>query len=272
MREKRYLLNIESMLESGGDALLREAFDRMDRERRQKVLSLKNVRARAAGTGAGLLIQKALADHMVYCRTEFGSAVEEECLAGQRTELGIGQPKQPALERFSAEELLSVLGRNVMEVCYRYGKNGKPYLVNAPLQFNISHSGNYVFCGVSNQEIGVDIQKIQGEHVLRLAKRFFAEPECRALEACRDEELRRKMFFRMWVRKEAYGKLIGDGIAGAVGKCLWEDVSAGEECPAYAAGKGLRCAGDLIWEEYDEPGGYRMAVCRFRQEISMKTE
>ncbi|MCM1064707.1 MAG: 4'-phosphopantetheinyl transferase superfamily protein [Eubacterium sp.] len=274
MQEKRYLLNIGQMLEGGGEVFLQEAFGRMDRERRQKVLSLKNARARAACMGAGLLIQKALADHRTYCRTECQSALGTGCLAGTRTEPwaepDTGQAGQPELERFSMKELLSVLGRDVTEVCYRYGKNGKPYLADEPFQFNISHSGDYVFCGVSDREIGVDIQKIQGDHVLRLAKRFFADPECRMLEACRDEELRRRMFFSMWVRKEAYGKLTGEGIAGAVGKCLWEDVPAGGDA-ACAAEKGLWHEDGLIWEEYDEPEGYRMAVCRFRQETYGKT-
>ncbi|MCM1541833.1 MAG: 4'-phosphopantetheinyl transferase superfamily protein [Blautia sp.] len=290
MLEKRYLLNIGRMLESGGDVLFREAFDRMDRERRQKVLSLKNIRARAACTGAGLLIQKALKDYRVYCRTECGSELGAGCLEelwiGSRAEPRIepwAEPdagwagtriepwaEPPELERFSVEELLLILGRDVAENRYRYGNNGKPYLLDVPLQFNISHSGDYVFCGVSEREIGVDIQKIQGDRALRLARRFFADPERRALEACGDGELRQKMFFRMWVRKEAYGKLTGEGIAGVMGKCFWEDVSAGEEA-ACAEEKGLGHEDGLVWEEYDEPEGYRMAVCRFWPETYGKT-
>lgn len=304
MRERRYLLDIGQMLEDGGgEDLFREAFDRIDRERRQKVLSLKNVRAQAAGIGAGLLIQKALADHMADCRTECQTALKsgrqpESWTAPQpeyqpesRTEPGIEQSGQqepsgdsrasgqqgqsgdsmaalpPSLECFSVRELLAVLGRRVTEACYRYGKGGKPYLAERPFLFNLSHSGDYVFCGVSGREIGVDIQKIQRDKGLRLAKRFFAAPECRALEACGDEELRRRMFFRMWVRKEAYGKLTGGGIAGAVGKCLWGDVPVDGEFSGRSPGKGPWWENDLIWEEYDVPEGYRTAVCRFRQEI-----
>lgn len=259
MQERRYLLNIGQMLEgSGRDTFFREAFDRIDRERRRKALSLKNVRAQVAGIGAGLLIQKALADDMADQST--GQPERQKQSGDSET------AKKPILECFSVEELLSVLDRRVTEPCYRYGKNGKPYLMNASFLFNLSHSGDYVFCGVSEQEIGVDIQKIQGDCVLRLAKRFFAAPECQTLEACGDEELRRRMFFRMWVRKEAYGKLTGKGIAGAVGKCLWRDVPGGEELPVCNPDKELWRENGLIWEEYDVPDGYRMAVCRFRQE------
>lgn len=264
MQERRYLLNIGQMLEgSGRDILFREAFDRIDRERRRKALSLKNVRAQAAGIGAGLLIQKALADDMADQST--GQPERQKPSGDSEAEL------MPILERFSLEELLSVLDRKVTEPCYRYGEGGKPYLTNVSFLFNLSHSGDYVFCGVSEQEIGVDIQKIQGDRVLCLAKRFFAAPECQALEACGEEEMRR-MFFRMWVRKEAYGKLTGKGIAGAVGKCLWGDVPEEEEGSACNPGKGIWCENDLIWEEYDVPDGYRMAVCRFRQATHAKQD
>lgn len=255
MRERRYLLNIEQMLDGGGrNVLFREAVERIDRTRRQKVSHTENARARAAGTGAGLLIQKALADYMAEGQEQSGNSGAED---------------KPVLESFSVEELLSDLGRKVTEPCYRYGKNGKPYLVDYPFQFNLSHSGDYIFCGVSEQEIGVDIQKIQGNQELRLAKRFFAAPENRALETCEDGELRRRIFFCMWVRKEAYGKLTGEGIAGAVGKCFWRDMTAGEELPVRQPGEGLWWENDLVWEEYDVPFGYRMAVCRFRQKKKM---
>lgn len=266
MRERRYLLNIEQMLEgSGRDALFREAFERIDGTRRQKVLSVKNARSQAAGIGAGLLIRKALADHMTECRAEPGVECVSECRAEPGAECAA---EKPVLECFAVEELLSMLERRTAEPCYRYGKNGKPYLKDHPFQFNLSHSGDYVFCGVSNREIGVDIQKIQGDNMLRLAKRFFAAPERRALEGCGDEELRRRMFFRMWVRKEAYGKLTGEGIPGVVGKCLWREDPVGEELSDRDMEKELWWENDLVWEEYDVPYGYRMAVCRFRWETA----
>lgn len=278
------------MLEDGGGDIIYEASQRLDSKRRQKALSVKNARAQAAAIGAGLLIQKALADYMEGAR-------RLECPLEQQGPPGKSAVSQkPVVECFSMERLLAVLGRKVTEPCYRYGKNGKPYLENYPIQFNLSHSGDFVFCGVSEQEIGVDIQKLQGGCVLSLAKRFFADSEYRALEACGDEELRCQMFFRMWVRKEAYGKLTGEGIAGVIGRSVWEGFPAGEVHPAGVIGGSVRegfpagevhpagviggsfregfPAGviggspresDLIWEEYDVPDGYLMAVCRFRK-------
>ena len=203
MQERRYLLDIRQMLEGdGGAAVLQKAFARIDGERRRKALPLKSVRAQAASVGAGLLIQKALSE-----------------------DRDIGK----ALQRFSVEELLLALSPSVIEPRYRYGENGKPYLEGRSFYFNLSHSGDYVFCGVSGQEIGVDIQKFQGQNELGLARRFFSSAERQALEACGDEESRRSMFFRMWTRKEAYGKLTGEGLGGAVGKDFWTEEAVGKD-------------------------------------------
>ena len=43
---------------------------------------------------------------------------------------------------------------------------GKPYLVNSELYFNISHSGNMVLCGCDYKPIGVDVQLIKSDMLL----------------------------------------------------------------------------------------------------------
>ncbi len=267
MQERRYLLDIRQMLEDdGGEAVLQKALARIDEERRRKALPLKSARARAASIGAGLLIQKALSE-----------------------DGGAGK----ALQRFSVEELLLALAPSAIKPRYQYGENGKPYLEGCSFYFNLSHSGDYVFCGVSKREIGVDIQKIQAGNELRLARRFFSPVERQALEACGDGESRRSMFFRMWTRKEAYGKLTGEGLGGAVGKDLWTDGAVGRDFRTDGAvGRDFRTDGavwkaipadsgekersqaeefrtlgpegkELLWEEYEELPDYQIAVCRY---------
>lgn len=250
MEDRRYLLDLGQMLDDGGGALFQEAFHRVDQERQRKALRIRGAKARAASIGAGLLLQKALADY-----------------AKWQTAEPVRQPGRTGLERFSVEGLLAAIGGVAAEPVYGYGSGGKPYLADHSFQFNLSHSGSHVFCGVSEQEIGVDIQQIQGGGKIRLAKRFFSAGECRALEDCPDEETRRQLFFRMWARKEAYGKLTGRGLADAVGRDLLA-ADAGEEIvlPGAPGEKAVRCSAleGLAWEEYDEPAGYRIAVCKYR--------
>ena len=93
-----------------------------------------------------------------------------------------------------------------------YEKSGKPYLREYPdIHFNLSHSGAYVCCGLSDSPVGVDIQKIT-DVKKGLAGRFFTEDDNRRLNACSGEE-RKALFFRMWSIKESFIKLTGRGMA-----------------------------------------------------------
>lgn len=291
MQDRRYLLDLRQMLdENSSEALLQEALHRVDGERRQKALRIKSAKARAASVGAGLLLQKTLADYAEGQMSVITEKSERTDLSEQTGQMGrSGQSKQTGrmertreaeqtgrieqtsqleqirLECFSVEELLAVMDSAVVEPAYRYGGSGKPYLADYSFQFNLSHSDAYVFCGVSEQEIGVDIQRIQSGEKLHLAKRFFSAGECQILEDCEDEETRNQMFFRMWTRKEAYGKLTGKGLADALGKDLWtEGAVEGIVLPDASRENIFQCSYQkgLVWEEYDVPTGYRIAVCK----------
>ena len=79
--------------------------------------------------------------------------------------------------------------------------------------------------------------------------------ESRALEACRTEEERKQAFFRLWVRKEAYGKLLGKGLLGVASVNLLPDESS------------MVAEKDLLWREWSLPEGYRIAMCQLSRTI-----
>lgn len=81
-------------------------------------------------------------------------------------------------------------------------ENGKPFLKKGRGFISLSHSGDYVLCGVSKKLIGVDIEKFRPIN-LRVARRFCSERE---LESCTDLTT----FFRLWTLKEAYYKIKGE--------------------------------------------------------------
>ena len=121
------------------------------------------------------------------------------------------------------DELLAVLQVRMLReqtppfsFSYEYGEQGKPQIVNFPKKFNLSHSGDYVVCGVSNGEVGVDIQKWV-PFKERTAERFFAPTEWKLLQELPASQ-RTELFYRLWSRKEAYGKYTGQGISSAVGE------------------------------------------------------
>lgn len=89
-------------------------------------------------------------------------------------------------------------------------ENGKPYCINyLEVHFNISHSGSWVICVVSDEPIGVDIEKI-GVSDTKIAKRFFSECEYKELLSVKMD--RNEMFYKLWTLKESYIKYTGNGL------------------------------------------------------------
>lgn len=90
-----------------------------------------------------------------------------------------------------------------------YIENGKPVYANCrDVHFNLSHSGDYVACVVSEREVGIDVE---GHRQVRkgIAERFFSKEEFEWMS--KGDYVDR--FFRLWTIKEAYAKLVGKGIA-----------------------------------------------------------
>ena len=111
------------------------------------------------------------------------------------------------------------------ELCY--DDNGRPMLVGLDVDFNISHSPNYVFCAIAQKgegRVGLDAEEPKRMSSLRslaLAERWFVGGERR--DFARDPSLDR--FLRIWTRKEAFLKWTGEGLR-AVKR---EDTSEAEE-------------------------------------------
>lgn len=96
------------------------------------------------------------------------------------------------------------------------GSHGKPYVVNAGkmVYYNLSHSGNYIVCALSEREIGVDIEKHRRIRT-EVARRFFHPKEVQQLERL-DGELQTDLFFRYWSVKESFLKYTGEGLAASL--------------------------------------------------------
>lgn len=97
-------------------------------------------------------------------------------------------------------------------------KYGKPYLSDYPdAHFNISHSGKYVVCVVSDKPVGIDVQEI-GKYNFDVARRICNAKELKQIENSEDKV---PEFTKLWTQKEAVLKMIGTGIAyGDIKNCL----------------------------------------------------
>lgn len=76
--------------------------------------------------------------------------------------------------------------------------------------FNLSHSGEYAACVISEYPVGVDIQQYRPVKE-GLAKRFFQADEVSHIKQAKGSA-REELFFRYWSGKESYVKLTGEGL------------------------------------------------------------
>lgn len=86
------------------------------------------------------------------------------------------------------------------------GKHGKPFFEDSDIYFNVSHSGEYVACAYGDKEVGVDIQKNK-ELKDNLVKRISHE---------KDDTVNP---LAIWVIKESYVKLLGQGLSFDMRRC-----------------------------------------------------
>ena len=99
-------------------------------------------------------------------------------------------------------------------------EQGKPYINNSDVQFNISHKGDIAVCAVDDESVGVDIEIINPTS-LKAALFAFSSEEIEFIfgktpcennfEYCEDYSILEK-FFRIWTIKEAFCKCTGKGI------------------------------------------------------------
>ncbi|OJG66168.1 phosphopantetheine-protein transferase domain [Enterococcus moraviensis] len=90
-------------------------------------------------------------------------------------------------------------------------KLGKPYLEGFPnIQFNYSHSGDYIILGISDKKVGIDIEEITPID-LSIAEHYFCSKEYSAIMAEREEH-QVETFFSIWCLKESYVKYTGKGM------------------------------------------------------------
>jgi 4'-phosphopantetheinyl transferase len=99
---------------------------------------------------------------------------------------------------------------------------GKPYLAEHPeLVFNLSHSANDYIIGVGkNCSIGVDIEHYNPRaNFSGLVSKCFADEEIQYWNSL-PEDQKKRAFYSLWTRKEAFVKAVGRGLALGLKDCV----------------------------------------------------
>ena len=148
---------------------------------------------------------------------------------------------------------------------FKTGENDKPYVasdVPRPLDFNLSHSGQWLACAVTaGVPVGVDLEHCDSRRAtMKLARRFFHAREVAALQSC-PEGQRADRFYDYWSLKEAGIKARGETLGMGIGRRGF-DLSY----PATGLGGSIRVTppdpvSAASYYLFDMLPDYRLALC-----------
>ena len=125
-----------------------------------------------------------------------------------------------AADMLAREVISEETGIPAEEIVFGTDGNGKPFVENGNVYFNVSHSAHYVAAAVSKEcEVGIDVEcfrPVSGS----VTRYFCSEKDIRFIFGSSPTETDKKItepeilerFFRVWCFKEAYFKKTGEGI------------------------------------------------------------
>ncbi|MBQ7654754.1 MAG: 4'-phosphopantetheinyl transferase superfamily protein [Clostridia bacterium] len=143
-------------------------------------------------------------------KIEYLDLIDDERKDSVLKKIERGQLETLYANMLAKRELAKILGCEMKDVRFTFGKNGKPLLKNEEnLFFNISHSGSYAAVAIAEKPVGVDIEKIRSvsESVIN---RVCTDSEKAFLETSEDKN---RDFIKLWTLKECAVKASGAGLA-----------------------------------------------------------
>ncbi|MBQ7607253.1 MAG: 4'-phosphopantetheinyl transferase superfamily protein [Desulfovibrionaceae bacterium] len=118
--------------------------------------------------------------------------------------------------------LASYLALPPQTLSFSLGPYGKPSLPNSPISFNISHTATHACLAISRSSLplGCDIECVRPSLDPMALASYFAPEEQRLLHHEQNASKRSKLFYQMWVRKEAVMKASGLGLLAGLDHIL----------------------------------------------------
>ena len=150
-----------------------------------------------------------------------------------------GARNREMASKFLERLLRAYLGRE--PVIHREDR-GRPFVPGKPLDFNISHSGDFVAGAFTRiGRVGLDIERMRPDRdLVGIAQRFFAPEEAQDIKRGPLE-----VFYRLWTAKEAALKMTGQGLSGGLDRA--RPVSNGANFGMVRLEEGRTCP--VLWFE-----------------------
>lgn len=234
VQEYAELRRCDKRTDPGGRIMLENRMDPGERSAREERVSQKKCAMREDRMDSGERSVREKRNSQDECAIREDRTSQDECTLQEEGFLRGTDP----LQQYTPQIIIDCLqGKQPMEPAYRYGTQGKPYFQDLPLCFSLSHSGEAVFLAVSEREIGADIQHVTGADWKTLAERFYGRTDLDRMGICENNDImgevaekpgsatihgtdssfgdaeKRELFYQLWTRKEAYGKLTGEGVS-----------------------------------------------------------
>lgn len=124
--------------------------------------------------------------------------------------LNIKKRKQSIIGELLLKKLIEEnynINYNILE--FKTNKNGKQFITNFNIHHNISHSNDYVITAISENKIGVDIEKIRKTNIRTIYQ--FATLNERNYILSNNENIEKRLF-EIYTLKEAYFKMKGTNL------------------------------------------------------------
>ncbi len=132
------------------------------------------------------------------------------------------------------------------------GVNGKPFLKDYDVCFNLSHSGNRVMCSVAPEDVGCDVEEVKPIDI-EMARMNFTDEEY-SIIADAPAGLKYDSFYRFWTLKESFLKALGTGLGLELDRFnirLDDPIDVDQDADPRR----------FHFREYHPDSGFRYAVC-----------
>ncbi len=153
-----------------------------------------------------------------------------------------------------------------VQLVYFYGEHGKPVILTAQdIKFNVSHSGHWIVCAISPDEVGIDIEERKTRNI-DMIDNVLSDEEKRSLKAT-NSLFRTSLFYNIWTVKESYLKALGGG--------LYEPIELSKLVTSFSGGQPeLSLEQEKIpsWKfhEFKIDPNYSMTVCHRSKNIKQE--
>ncbi len=151
------------------------------------------------------------------------------------------------------------------KLTFGVNEHGKPYLTNYNnIEYNISHSGEWVICTIDDLPIGIDIEKIKPID-MKISKRFFSNEEVKSFMNKKIVD-REAYFYDLWTLKESYIKAVGKGLSIPLDSFTIR-IRKGN-ITIYSAHEPI----NYYFKQYNIDMNYKMAVCSRKNQFPYEVD